>query len=147
MESKMAIETYIKERVDDQINWYSQKSIDCQRSYKFYKKWIIVLSSAVPIVALFSWEHKTVLMSALSAIVAICTGFIEVGKFQDNWIKYRQICEHLKSHKLLFQMRVCPYNGENSEQLFTNFVESTILNENNAWVENNLCKIDTGVKK
>lgn len=47
----MEIDEYIKSRVDDQINWYDQKSASCQRKYKLTQTIEIVLAALIPLLS------------------------------------------------------------------------------------------------
>ena len=51
---KMGPEEYIKNRLDNQIEWYSKKSGHCQLWYKRLKKAEIIMAAAIPVILMFS---------------------------------------------------------------------------------------------
>lgn len=134
----MDIETYILERVDNQIEWYDKKSNKAQRHYKNIQYLEMAISLAIPLLAPFSVDCQVLacLIGVLGALIAALNSISKMNHLYENWIEYRTTCERLKREKYLFTMNVSPYsNTQKSKQLFVSTIESIILSENNEWKE------------
>ena len=133
MEGKF--EEYLKERYQDQIEWYSKKSSQNKRYYQWFQWIIIVISTSLPGLILIipaKWEFITVLFSA---ILAITTAAIKTFRFQENWINYRTVAEALEKEKHYYNAGATEYaTAENKKQLFVERVEALISRENSLWM-------------
>ena len=101
----MEIDEYIKSRVDNQINWYDQKSASCQRKYKLTQTIEIVLAALIPLLSAYSKDCVLIalIVGALGAAIAIIESLTKLYKWHENWIEYRTTCELLRYQKhLLF---------------------------------------------
>jgi len=133
----MTTDAYIKDRLDDQIKWYSSKSKSNQKYYKRLKIIEIVIASFIPFFAGVGNQLKfySITIGILGLIVAISAGVIVLYKFHENWIKYRTTCEMLKHEKYLFLTKCAPYNLEDAFCLLVSRVENLISKENTQWSE------------
>ena len=133
----MEIDEYIKSRVDDQINWYDQKSASCQRKYKLTQTIEIVLAALIPLLSAYSKDCvlMALVVGALGAAIAIIESLTKLYKWHENWIEYRTTCELLRYQKHLFVTKSSPYNiePENIENIFVRNIENIISSENNKW--------------
>lgn len=133
----MDINTYIKERVDDQINWYDKKSIHCQKMYKRMQITEIVLAALIPLLSTYSQECSTlaIIVGLFGSAISIIEAITKLNKYHENWIEYRTTCELLRYQKHLFETHSSPYNYEEEtiENLFVRNVENIISSENNKW--------------
>lgn len=96
---------YLKNRVDNQYNYYNSKST-------FYKKWFLrlrftgmLLSLIIPFAVAYITESTPALkifVGAIGIIVAAISSLIVLAKFQENWIEYRSAAESLEHEKFLF---------------------------------------------
>ena len=130
-------EKYIKERVDDQIDWYDRKSGFNQRWFKRLQVIAIISASTIPFLAGFSsGDDNTirVFIGILGLIVATITGVLSIYKFQEHWLGYRTTCESLRHEKYLFITQAEPYNTEESFSTFVQRIESLISKENTDWL-------------
>ena len=125
---------YLKERLEDQINWYSNKS-------SRYKKWFyslrsleIILASLVPI--LFCYFKLSKVSILFSVAVAIIASLIALFKFQEMWIEYRATSETLKNIKYLYKTKTHPYDDEDRFATLVKQVEKIISFENSIWRQN-----------
>ncbi|MEM9916696.1 MAG: DUF4231 domain-containing protein [Bacteroidota bacterium] len=128
--------TYMKERVDNQMNWYDKKSITNQHTFKRYRTIVLILSILIPLMAGFVnqlvWLKYVI--GAAGAMVAILEGLITQNKYQENWIQYRITAEALKREKYLYQTQVGTYSQ--SADAFKEFVlqvEKITSGENAGW--------------
>lgn len=129
-------ETYLTERVEDQIKWYSTKSRWNQKMHKRLRIAEILFAALIPFIVTFVNQQQPfykVLVGILGIAVTIISGCLGIFKFQENWIEYRTTSESLKHEKFLFLTRSEPYNTENAYYLFVQRVEGLISKENSGW--------------
>jgi len=129
-------EQFLKERVDNQINWYDKKSQFNQRCYKWLRVGEIVAAAAIPFLAGYMSDKNPaipVVVGLLGCIIAIIAGIAALYQFQENWAEYRTTCESLRHEKYLFLTQTEPYNVDNPFPLFVQRVESLVSTENTKW--------------
>lgn len=128
-------EEYMVERLDEQINWYDNKSKECQKWYKRFQVTEIIIASSIPIFSGYTTKHYLlpIVIGILGSTIAIIEGITKLYKFHENWIQYRTTCEVLKHEKYLYLTQTPPYNCENSFQILVERVESMISSENISW--------------
>ena len=138
---------YLKERYEEQINWYDKKSIWNQKMYRRFQWVVIVLSAITPVLVAIvainpeanetSWllTKTSWLAVGISALVAIGTTGLKTFKYQENWINYRTTCETLRKEIHFYKAAVNEYKDtEDPEALFVERVESLISRENTMWL-------------
>jgi len=109
----MKPEDYIKQRLDDQINWYDKKSIVSQKCFKSLRITEIFLSGSIPLViaiGLIINDITNIVIVFIGFILAIIAGILALYNFQENWIEYRTTCESLRHHKFRFLTKSEPYD-------------------------------------
>ncbi|MHC4753400.1 MAG: DUF4231 domain-containing protein [Planctomycetota bacterium] len=112
---------YLKERYEDQINWYDKKSAWNQKLY--------------PVLVAIECESTRWPAVIIAALVAIGTSILKTFKYQENWINYRTTCETLRKEIHFFRAGVGDYrDSEGREALFVERVESLISRENTMWL-------------
>jgi len=136
----MTEQDYLKDRVDDQINWLGNKSILYKKSYRRLRTIILITSALIPLLSGFitdiNWPLK-MLVGLGGVIVAVSQGMISINKYHELWLQYRATSEALKREKLLYLAKVGAY--ANADQAFEHFVltiEAILSDENKQWVEN-----------
>lgn len=135
-------EAYIKERVDDQIKWFNDKSGFNQRRYKLFRTIVIILSVSIPFAAGYI-DSETYLGNVIKiavgvagVLIAVLEGIQALNKYQENWVQYRTAAENLIQEKMLFATQSGIY--ANSETPFSEFVarvEGVLSSENKKWGE------------
>lgn len=136
MNQFMDIEQYIKNRLDEQIKWYDDKSNSAQKKYKIFQYIKIILASIIPLLSGYSSNFSiAIIIGICGSIIAIIESIIELNKYHENWIEYRSTCELLKYHKYLYITNSSPYNNsdETKDNLFIRNIETIISSENNNW--------------
>lgn len=129
-------EEYMKERVENQIDWYDKKSSFNQRWFKRLQVIAILSASTIPFLSGYSsGEDEAIRISIgiLGLVVAIITAILSLYKFQEHWLEYRTTCESLRHEKYLFLTATVPYNSEEPFPIFVQRVESLISKENTDW--------------
>ena len=133
----MDIKEYLEKRVDDQINWYDQKSKDAQKWYKRLQKAEIILASLIPLLSGYVASNKCIafIVGLFGAVIAVIESISKLNKYHENWIQYRSTCEMLRYQKHLYLTGSAPYNNQDEtiENIFVHNIENIISSENNQW--------------
>ena len=141
---------YLKERYENQTDWYDKKSIWNQKMYRRFQWAVIVLSAITPVlVAIVAIRPEVKVTSwpavVISAIVAIGTTALKTFKYQENWINYRTTCETLRKEIHFYNASVGEYKDtDDREALFVERVEALISRENTMWLTTQRRKPDKG---
>jgi len=130
--NKESFDVYLKDRYNSSIAWYDKKSSKNKKVYYSLQIAMIVLAAITPVLAVIEQKWLTVLTASAVTILA---SLLKFGKFEENWINYRTICETLKKEQFLYQASLGDYSrSENKEQIFVDRVESLISRENTLWM-------------
>ncbi|WP_226639256.1 DUF4231 domain-containing protein [Priestia flexa] len=132
-------QTYIKERLDDQIDWYDKKSIKSQQHYKCLKGLEIALSALIPLLIGFieDWKVWSTIIGVFGVLITGIEGWLSLTKCHENWIEYRSICETLKHEKYMYLTKTGVYDIEQPFKTLVERVESIISKENVNWANLN----------
>lgn len=134
------INSYIKNRLDDQINWYDRKSQQAQKRYKRLQLAELVIAAAIPLFSGYTvgCPAMAFIICVLGAVIAIIEGVERLYRYHENWIEYRAACEALKHEKSLYLMHAFPYGAdETKEQLFVHNIENLLSSEGSKWKSSN----------
>lgn len=131
--------SYIKKRLDDQIDWYDNKSISAQNKYKRLKLIEIIVAALIPVLSIFSQDfiQVTWIIALSGGIITIIEGWLNIANYHENWIEYRSICETLKHEKYMFITGTGVYNTNDSFKYLVERIESIISKENVNWANLN----------
>ena len=138
---------YIKQRLDDQIDWYERKSQWNQNWYKRLRVVEIICACSIPFVLSFASEGKGVMVGVaglFGVVVAVLSGVITLFKFEENWVSYRTTCERLQHEKLLHATKTMPYGDGNNLPQLVKRVEAIISKEGMEWQQNIMAKEESG---
>jgi hypothetical protein len=127
---------YFETRVDDQINWYDNKSLEHQDKFKSMKMIIIVSSASIPFLVTLKIENFgiKIVVGLLGIAITVMESLINMNKHSENWIEYRSICETLKHEKFMYLYKTGVYRDDtNRFEYFVERVESIISQENINW--------------
>jgi hypothetical protein len=133
----MTEEEYIAQRLNDQIDWYSKKSSNCQSSYKALRIVEIVAAAFIPFLSGMGEKipFGQWIVGALGVIIALSAAAGSLFKHHENWIQYRITSEQLKHEKYLFSTRSDPYDDQTQFQLLVQRVEALISKEAITWAQ------------
>lgn len=134
------INSYITNRLDDQINWYDKKAQQAQRIYKRLQVTEFVIAAAIPLLTNYTVNCPAVafFVGLLGAAITVIESTEHLGRYHENWIEYRSACETLKHEKNLYLMNAYPYGtDETKEQLFVHNIEDLLSSEGNKWKASN----------
>jgi uncharacterized integral membrane protein len=127
-------QNYLKERYEDQINWYDKKSMLNQKMYRFFQLSVIILAAITPVLVAIAPETNRWPAVIIAALVAIGTIILNTSKYQENWINYRTTAETLRKEIHFYRAGLGDYrDSEDREALFIERVESLISRENIMW--------------
>ena len=128
-------EEYIKQRLDNQQEWYNKNSQNNQRWHKFIQVSQILFAASIPFLPSVIKESSAlnITTGALGVLIAVITGISALYKFDEKWIKYRTTAESLKHERILYLTRVEPYDGAGPFPLMVHRVETLISQENRDW--------------
>ena len=132
---------YLKQRLDDQQQWYEGKGAWNQTWYKRLRIVEVVLAAAIPFVSSlmgkFPDSPNTVplLVSAMAFLIAAASALLALYRFQENWLQYRTAAEQLKREKFLFLTKSQPYDGGDAFHVLVGNVERILGEENSSWRE------------
>jgi hypothetical protein len=87
------------QRLEDQIQWYDQRSNRNQRTFKLLKIIMIVAAALIPL--LVGLPVPAWATGALGVVIAVTEGIQQLNQYHANWISYRSTCEALKHEKFL----------------------------------------------
>lgn len=135
----MTEEEYIKERVDDQIEWYGAKSA-INKTYHVWSNGLIIFFAAmIPFVSgvdMVNTKWPQYVTAFLGVMTATLTGLSALLKFQEKWTTYRITAESLRREKILYKTAASPYDNSGvSFKSFVHNVERIMNNENSSWNE------------
>ena len=91
-------EEYIKNRLDEQQNWYSKKAAQSKTRYHASQIIIIAAGALIPIINIVDIATVEIRLasSILGGIILATTGILQLLKSQENWVLYRSTAEILK---------------------------------------------------
>ncbi len=130
----MTPEEYLKDRVENQIEWYGRMSGWNKKWFIIFQIATLIASGSVPVFAIFSnsmWARITV--AILGSATAITTGIVSLYQFREHWIDYRTTAESLKHEKYMYQTGTGPYAGDDTFSTLVERVEALLSQENMAW--------------
>jgi hypothetical protein len=119
------------DRLEDQIRWYSRKSGESQRFYKWLKLLEIAVAAALPVVA--AVRSPVWVTGGLAAVIVVLEGAQHVYQFQEHWITYRSTAEELKHERYLYIAHAGPYTGDDRHDQLAERLEGLISQEHARW--------------
>jgi hypothetical protein len=125
----MDIESYLTERVDDQIEYFDSNAIRNQKVYKRLKGTAIVcnvlttLTIALALTFISYLKLIGIMALILSTIVLATYQIEEFYNFGAKWEKFRLVAERMKSEKCLFLNNAGLYSSGDEDEKKCAFVE------------------------
>lgn len=119
------------DRLEQQLSWFSRKSAENQRHYKWLKLLEIAIAAALPVVAAV---HSPVWVTgSLAAVIVVLEGAQHLYQFQEHWITYRSTAEALKHEQYLYLAGAGPYAGNDRHRQLVERLEGLLSQENTKW--------------
>ena len=127
--------SYVQNRLDPQLAWYERKSAKAKQALWSLSAVQFSSTALIPLLNAFATETKEALYlsSAFAAVAAIATGLTALGRYNENWVRYRKCATSLESLKLKHQHRVPPFDGPDADLRLIELSEATIETEADQW--------------
>ncbi|EHB6454256.1 DUF4231 domain-containing protein [Enterococcus faecalis] len=79
---------YLRDRVDQQIEWYDTKSKKAKRRNTICKTIVILVAALIPFVANFTSQNLIfkIAISCLGVVITITEGISNFNKFSELWL-------------------------------------------------------------
>ena len=108
----MDAEQYLRERLDDRIEWYDQMS---EKNLQWYRRLRIVEVAGAALIPLLAgyvliFGAAAVVLGILGIVVAVTAGVLGLYQFQQKCIECRAISQALRREKYLYLTRSSPYD-------------------------------------
>lgn len=128
-------ERYLKDRLLPQITWYKARSRRAKRLHQVFGWSGMSMAGAVPLLNTFLHGQPEVglVSSGMSAAVAFATATTTLGRFQGDWLRYREMATKLTALHQKFLYRVKPFDGDDPLTDLVEIVEDLLSDETTAW--------------
>ena len=125
-------------RLNNQLQWYDNKSQRSQHWYKRLKITQVSLAILIPVMSqLPTPTHATLAASIAGAAIAILEGIQQINQYPTLWIAYRSVAERLQQEKSLFLSSAGPYRDLTEVELMATLserVEEVLAAEQAKWI-------------
>ena len=133
-------EAYLKDRYEDQIQWYENKSKYNKNWSTFLHLMLIIFAAMTPILILIDmilpFSPLFRILSIISSLlIAIITPALRYFKFHENWGNYRSVAELLKKELYYFKASINVYaDAPDKKKMFVERTENLISQAHTSWV-------------
>ena len=98
-------------RLENQANWYDDKSQHSQRWYKRLKIAQVSLAVLIPATSLLPGDCAKWAASIAGILIAVLEAVQQMNQYSMLWVTYRATAERLKHEKYLFLSAAGPYKN------------------------------------
>lgn len=98
-------------RLEDQMQWYDNKSQHSQRWYKWLKLAQVALAVLIPVMSLLPADIAKWTMALSGTVIALLEAVQQMNQYSTLWVTYRATAERLKHEKYLFLSAAGPYRS------------------------------------
>jgi len=121
-------------RLESQIEYFSDESQRCQFLYKSIKGLEILAAATITAVGYFSLPSY--IPAILGLTIMLCEAVLQLQQYHQNWIRFRSTAEILKAERHLYLASIGPYNqADDSISLLANRIEKIISYEVSEWAQ------------
>ena len=140
--SFMNADTYLVDRIDEQLDWLSSSSKKNKQAYMRYRISGILLGALITVLAPYAGTQSAIsrwvppVLQIAGAGVAIVGSLLALNQHQENWLRYRLLKESLEREKMLYLTGSLEAYGSGGEDAFHEFVrraEAIMAEERTAW--------------
>jgi len=136
--------TYLRDRLEAQLQWFESKATLNQKRYKKFKRIEFTLAASIPVFISFastslidSVEYLPFVFNSLAAIagvfLAVINSLMSLEEYFRNWKEYRITSEELRHEKIKYLTYSDPYDEEDTFHVLVNNVEAILNKENQSW--------------
>ena len=130
----------VKKRMKYLLAWYSQKAEENKRKYNLLRTWSYSLPCIITLVNVFAFllskEWIAVISGTISVLLAFINHRMDHHRYYENWIRYRNTVEKLKTQMEYYLSGSFPYNCDDSKmnsRILAEMIESTATEELTRW--------------
>lgn len=131
LQDRMAF--YLKNRIENQISWYSNKADTNKNKYEIWF-WAVIVMQILAIVSvgylIFNPESKIKLVGLFTTLSASCLGWLQLKKYQENKEAYTTAVSELN----LIKQEAELINSEEKFQIFVLDSENAMSREHTLWL-------------
>lgn len=138
----MDADTYLADRIDQQLHWLSNSSKKNKQAYMRYRISGILLGALITVLAPYAgtqtafgrWVPPT--LQIAGAGVAIVGSLLALNQHQENWLRYRLLKESLEREKMLYltgSQEVYASGGTDALHEFVRRAEAIMGEERTTW--------------
>jgi len=98
-------------RLEDQMQWYDNKSLHSQSWYKRLKLGQVSLAVLIPVMSLLPADMAKWITAISGTVIALLEAAQQMNQYSTLWVTYRATAERLKHEKFLFLSTAGPYRG------------------------------------
>ncbi|WP_406230469.1 DUF4231 domain-containing protein [Nocardia sp. NBC_01009] len=125
----------MRERLEDQLNYYRSRSRTAKTAYLRVKLVQIVIGAAVPVLAasgVTGW-----VTAAVAAVPVVAEGIQQLFQWHSTWLRCRSTAEALKTEKFLYITEAGPYAEGSRSTLLAERITRITGKETDDWAESN----------
>src|SRR5271169_1460103 len=124
----------IMDRLDNQIDWYDQRSSHCQHYYKRIKLTEIIAAALIPFVVGAHIPYAAWVAGGLGVLITILEGVLQLYQYQQIWVAYRATSEAMQHEKFLYLAKAGDYAKiPDPHALLAQRIETLGSQENSKW--------------
>jgi hypothetical protein len=136
----MDADTYLSQRVDDQLAWLGTNSRTNKAAFMRLRVVSIVLGALVTVLSPYAnqagplkdWIPPALQLAGVG--VALTGALSALYRHQENWLRYRGLKEALEREKMLYLTGSLPaYRGPEAFHCFVRNVEDLMASERTTW--------------
>ncbi|WP_288126647.1 DUF4231 domain-containing protein [Thiomonas sp.] len=110
-------------RLEDQMQWYDNKSQHSQCWYKWLKLAQVALAVLIPVMSLLPADIAKWTMALSGTVIALLEAVQQMNQYSTLWVTYRATAERLKHEKYLFLSAAGPYRGRQEPERLIQLAE------------------------
>lgn len=91
----------------------------------------MVATAAIPVINVFT--HSVFTSTILAFVAAIAAGFSQLWKHHEHWLRYRATASALESLQIRYELRLPPFDGEDSHARVVEEADRLLGDEGAKW--------------
>jgi hypothetical protein len=107
--SRETAQAYLDKRVKPQQLWFDKRATDAKSWHYRLTGAQMVATAAIPVINVFT--HSVMASTVLAFVAAVASGFAQLWKHQEHWVRYRATASALDSLQIRYELRLPPFDG------------------------------------
>ena len=128
-------EEYIKERVNQEIKYYSKSATQSKKSYLRMRAVSVIGGALVPVLVNIPGVYVDILTTIISLVVVLIVSLETVYRYREQWTNYRTAEQSLRNQYFIYTSKAGVYatlDDATAFKLFVDRVEEAIEAESGA---------------